>query len=166
MSSLSILSSDEPTTVSDFADMHPEAEVVGTDISPIQPSWVPPNVFFEIEDMTQPWTFRENSFDYVHMRYLYGSVPDWNQLFREAYRVVKPGGWIESLEADAAVVCDDGTVKEGSALDQWGKVYREGGKKFGKTFWPVTDNVQQPGIEAAGFTNVVVKDIKASVSFF
>lgn len=29
---------------SDFADEHPQAEVIGTDISPIQPSWVPPNV--------------------------------------------------------------------------------------------------------------------------
>lgn len=29
---------------SDFADMHPDAEVIGTDVSPIQPSWVPPNV--------------------------------------------------------------------------------------------------------------------------
>lgn len=30
--------------IRDFADAHPEAEVIGTDISPIQPTWVPPNV--------------------------------------------------------------------------------------------------------------------------
>lgn len=29
---------------SDFADEFPDAEVIGTDVSPIQPSWVPPNV--------------------------------------------------------------------------------------------------------------------------
>jgi hypothetical protein len=29
---------------SDFADTHPGAEVIGTDISPIQPEWVPPNL--------------------------------------------------------------------------------------------------------------------------
>lgn len=28
----------------DFADDHPEATVIGTDISPIQPKWVPPNL--------------------------------------------------------------------------------------------------------------------------
>jgi hypothetical protein len=28
----------------DFADEYPNAEVIGTDISPIQPSWVPPNL--------------------------------------------------------------------------------------------------------------------------
>lgn len=29
---------------SDFADEFPSAEVIGTDLSPIQPSWVPPNL--------------------------------------------------------------------------------------------------------------------------
>ena len=28
----------------DFADEFPEAEVTGTDISPIQPTWIPPNL--------------------------------------------------------------------------------------------------------------------------
>jgi len=28
----------------DFGDTYPNAEVIGTDLSPIQPSWVPPNV--------------------------------------------------------------------------------------------------------------------------
>lgn len=29
---------------SDFGDNYPGCEVIGTDISPIQPGWVPPNV--------------------------------------------------------------------------------------------------------------------------
>lgn len=29
---------------SDFADAYPNCEVTGTDISPIQPTWVPPNL--------------------------------------------------------------------------------------------------------------------------
>jgi hypothetical protein len=31
-------------TNSDFADEYPGAAVIGTDISPIQPSWIPPNL--------------------------------------------------------------------------------------------------------------------------
>lgn len=31
----------------DFGDMCPKCEVIGTDLSPIQPKWVPPNVRFE-----------------------------------------------------------------------------------------------------------------------
>ena len=29
---------------SDFADDHPNVQVIGTDISPIQPGWIPPNL--------------------------------------------------------------------------------------------------------------------------
>ncbi|KAK7425572.1 hypothetical protein QQZ08_008013 [Neonectria magnoliae] len=56
----------------------------------------PPNVKFEIENLTLGWTFADSSFDYMHMRYLYGSVPNWFDLYRRAYQVLKPGGWIES----------------------------------------------------------------------
>jgi len=65
-------------------------------MSPIQTGWVPPNCHFEIEDVTKPWTFAPNHFDFVHVRYLYGSIPDWDALFKEAYWVIKPDGWIES----------------------------------------------------------------------
>ncbi|CAJ0552277.1 Ff.00g062560.m01.CDS01 [Fusarium sp. VM40] len=82
----------------DFADEYPNAEVIGTDISPIEPFWVPPNLKFEIEDCTQEWTFAPNSADHIHIRWLIGSIPDWNQLFREAYKTCKPGGWVESFE--------------------------------------------------------------------
>jgi hypothetical protein len=34
-----------PTNVSsDFADDNPNVRVVGTDLSPIQPAWIPPNL--------------------------------------------------------------------------------------------------------------------------
>ncbi|KAG7284720.1 hypothetical protein NEMBOFW57_009329 [Staphylotrichum longicolle] len=142
----------------DLADEHPNVQVIGTDISPIQPGWVPPNVFFEMEDATQAWTFEENSFDFVHIRYLFGSIPDWDELFKQAYRVLKPGGYIETFEADALVFSEDGTVKEGSPLDQWGKVFKEGGKKFGRSFLGVNEDVQRKGLEAAGFSNLKTFD--------
>ncbi|KAL2145880.1 hypothetical protein VTI28DRAFT_5962 [Corynascus sepedonium] len=148
----------------DFADENPNVQVIGTDISPIQPGWVPPNVFFEMEDATQAWTFPDNSFDYVHIRYLFGSIVDWERLMREAYRVLKPGGYVETFEADARIFSDDGSVAENSPLDQWGKVFREGGKKFGRTFMAVSDNVQRPALEAAGFVNLVQSDYKAPLT--
>jgi len=33
-----------PDMCSDFGDKHPGTEVIGIDLSPIQPNWVPPNV--------------------------------------------------------------------------------------------------------------------------
>ncbi|KAF4451710.1 hypothetical protein F53441_5389 [Fusarium austroafricanum] len=151
----------------DFADEHAEAEVIGTDISPIQPSWVPPNVKFlpiisEIEDCTQPWTFSPNTFDFIHMRYLYGSISDWSALFQEAYRACKPGGWVESFEASAMLESDDGTVQEGSAMNEWGKFFIEGGKKLGRTFTILDDDLQRKGMEDAGFTDINIWNFKAS----
>jgi len=35
----------------DVADEHPDCYVTGVDLAPIQPTWVPPNVKFEVDDM-------------------------------------------------------------------------------------------------------------------
>ncbi|RKL19387.1 hypothetical protein BFJ68_g3661 [Fusarium oxysporum] len=148
---------------SDFADEHPQAEVIGTDISPIQPSWVPPNVKFEIEDCTQPWTFSPDSFDFVYMRYLYGSISDWSALFQEAFRSCKPGGWVESFEASPCLESDDDTVKDGSAMSEWGKFFIEGGKRLGRTFTILDDDLQKQGMEDAGFTDIQTRDFKLPI---
>ncbi|KAK3946939.1 hypothetical protein QBC32DRAFT_374635 [Pseudoneurospora amorphoporcata] len=57
---------------SDFADDHPNCNVIGTDISLIQPSWVPPNASFEINNASKEWTYQENYFDFIHIRWLTG----------------------------------------------------------------------------------------------
>ncbi|KAL4731991.1 hypothetical protein ACLX1H_000994 [Fusarium chlamydosporum] len=147
----------------DFGDEFPEAEVIGTDISPIQPSWVPPNVKFEIEDFTLDWTFPANSVDLVHLRFLYGSVPDWFALYERAFQVTKPGGWIETHEGDPMGLSDDDSVKPGSAIAEWGKFFHEGGKKLGRIFSPLPDNLQEKGLKAAGFVDIQSKTIKVPV---
>lgn len=108
----------------------------------------------EIEDCNQEWTFDAESFDYVHFRYLVGCIPDWPALFKQAYRVLKPGGWIESFEVSPTVTSDDDTVKPGSALAQWDKIFIEASKKIGNSFTVVADEVQKPAIEGAGFVNI------------
>ncbi|KAL2669986.1 hypothetical protein Neosp_014865 [[Neocosmospora] mangrovei] len=145
---------------SDFADDYPVAEITGTDISPIQPSWVPPNLQFEIEDCTQEWTFKSNSTDYVHMRWLMGSIRDWDFLSSEAFRVCKPGGWVESHEASSNIDSDDNTVDGNSAMGQWGKLFIEGSKKIGTSFTVVEDGTQRKALEKAGFINIQEFDFK------
>ncbi|KAK0631451.1 S-adenosyl-L-methionine-dependent methyltransferase [Immersiella caudata] len=139
----------------DFGDEFPNAEIIGTDISPIQPSWVPPNVRFEIEDCCQPWTFPSNHFDFIHIRGLVGSIDDWNALFKRAYDSLKPGGWFQSYEPSPVWETDDGpALPKDSALYQWGTICTGWGAKAGRSFTVVADGVQRVAMEAAGFVDV------------
>ncbi|KAK2614105.1 hypothetical protein N8I77_000960 [Diaporthe amygdali] len=147
----------------DFADDHPEANVIGTDISPIQPKWVPPNLKFEIEDCTSEWTFHPNEFDYIHMRYLVGSIVDWTALFKEAYNALKPGAWLESFEGSPHMISDDGSVADKSAISQWGKFFEEGGRTIGRTFLVVDQGIQKKAMEEAGFIDIQEWEFKAPV---
>ncbi|KAK3331834.1 S-adenosyl-L-methionine-dependent methyltransferase [Cercophora scortea] len=147
----------------DFADLYPGASVTGTDLSPIQPTWVPPNVRFEIDDATQPWTWPENHFDFVHLRYLFGSISDWPELFRQAFFVCAPGGWVESGECEVDFISDDGTVEPDSALATWGRMCSEAGKKIGRPFTVVADGLQRKGLEEAGFVDIQEVDYKLPV---
>ncbi|KAF5021876.1 hypothetical protein F66182_6067 [Fusarium sp. NRRL 66182] len=147
----------------DFADEYPNAEVVGTDLSPIQPSWVPPNVKFELEDATQTWTFPHDHFDFIHIRYLFGSVQDWNALFKEAYRHCKPGGWIQSCEIDPPFYSDDGSVDDDYGIQTWNELVREGGKRTGRSFCVVEEGLQVPGIKATGFVDIQEANYKVPV---
>ncbi|ENH64805.1 hypothetical protein FOC1_g10005570 [Fusarium oxysporum f. sp. cubense race 1] len=166
-SNLQLASNDEQQNESmdivDFADQFPGAKVVGTDISPIQPSWVPPNLEFHIDDCTQPWTFAPDSIDFVHMRYLFGSIKDWSALFKEAFRTCRPGGWVESHEASAMMESDDGTVTDTSAMHEWGRFFIEGGKKMGQPCTIIEDDLQQKCMREAGFEDIQVADYKIAI---
>ncbi|KAG8207444.1 Secondary metabolism regulator [Trichophyton interdigitale] len=71
----------------DVADAYPATHVIGTDISPIQPTWVSPNVSFEIDDAESDWTFRQR-FDLIHFQNLNGAIRDWRRLFSQIYEYV------------------------------------------------------------------------------
>ncbi|KAI2639086.1 S-adenosyl-L-methionine-dependent methyltransferase [Hypomontagnella submonticulosa] len=118
----------------DFADVYPHSEVIGTDISPTQPCWIPVNLRFEMDDCNAvPWTFAPSSFDLVHMRYLFGAIRDWDAVYGEALRLCRPGaGWVEAVEPSIHIRSDDGSVSvgDGSALAAWGPLFEEGARKY------------------------------------
>lgn len=68
----------------DMGDLYPSAEVIGIDLSPSQPMMVPPNVCFELDDIEDDWTFGFQ-FDYIHSRYMIGTICDWSRLVHQCY---------------------------------------------------------------------------------
>lgn len=137
----------------DMADAYPSAQVVGTDLSATQPDFVPPNCSFEIDDVTMEWTFPHNHFDFVHIREMFGSIPDWEYFFKEAYSHMRPGGWVEIVEHSVEPTSDDGSVGPDHFFTLWGKTVIEGGEKLGKGFriW----REAKACMERAGFVDVV-----------
>jgi ubiquinone/menaquinone biosynthesis C-methylase UbiE len=107
----------------DLAAEFPRANVIGVDVAP------PPlaegahadaadNYTFVQGNVLERLPFADNSFDFVHQRYLILAIPAsrWPQVIAELLRVTRPGGWVELIET---------TPPSGApAMDQmaaWGK---------------------------------------------
>ncbi|KAF5512179.1 Secondary metabolism regulator LAE1 [Colletotrichum aenigma] len=144
----------------DFADQYPDAEVLGTDISPIQPTWVPTNLRFVMDDCLLDWMWPENHFDFVHLRCLYGSIPDWVSLYRSAFRHLKPGGWVQNLEFDVNIQSDHVQLPPDHIFHEWRQIFDQGGEKMGRSFSISRGHTMKHNMEAAGFVDVVERKIK------
>ncbi|KAJ0344995.1 hypothetical protein COL26b_009579 [Colletotrichum chrysophilum] len=136
---------------SDFADTHPAAEVIGTDISPIQPGWVPPNCKFQIDDFELDWTFPANHFDLIHIRNLEAGVADWPRLYEQAFKATKPGGYIEVKQIDIEYHSQSVEVTEDHIFRRWYKAMTESTDTMGKTLKNVDNHGIAKGMTEAGF---------------
>ncbi|RFN46890.1 s-adenosyl-l-methionine-dependent methyltransferase [Fusarium flagelliforme] len=150
---------------SDMADEYSSAEVIGTDISAAQPTFVPPNCIFQIDDAQLDWTFEPNTFDFIHLRYLYGAIDDWRKLFRQAYTHVRPGGWVESLDIDIETRSENPKVQNdpNHIFYKWYQLFFECGRKTGRTFEIARDGRQEEYMREAGFTDLVAKSWKVPI---
>ena len=94
------------------------------------------------------------------MRWLVGSVSDWNALYEQAFRALRPGGWLESYEGFAGAESDDDSIPADSPIGQWGKIFINFGETIGRSFTIVADEVQRKGMQAAGFVDIEEVDLK------
>jgi trans-aconitate methyltransferase len=134
----------------EMADEHPEATILGTDLSPIQPLYVPPNLKFEIDDFNQDWNFTQK-FDFIHARALVGSSSDFPKLIRQAYDKLIPGGYLEMTDVQMPFLSDDGTM-EGTAVEMWSNRQVEACGKLGVDTRSPSKYKQM--MRDAGFENV------------
>ena len=136
----------------DMADAYPSARVVGVDLIPTQPAWVPTNCHFEIEDVEDDWTRRTNSFDYIHGRELLLAIRDWKKLLDQSFAHLKPGGFLELGGTVPQPGSDDGTLSLGPTYLEIGELLLEMSEKMQTSILEPLSWKQK--MEAAGFTNV------------
>ncbi|KAF9769135.1 hypothetical protein IL306_013497 [Fusarium sp. DS 682] len=135
----------------EFADEHPECEVIGVDLSPIQPSSVPPNASFYVDDLEEPWEY-SNKFDFVFARFLTGSILDWPKFFSEAFGNLNPGGRIEMIDIVYPLLSDDDSLTKDSALYKWSQLLHDIFTKNGRPMDSALKYKEQ--LEEAGFADV------------
>ncbi|KIX05642.1 uncharacterized protein Z518_03614 [Rhinocladiella mackenziei CBS 650.93] len=147
----------------DVADEFPAASVIGFDLSPIQPTFVPPNLQFEILDADERWEYGSSRFDLVHTRFMNGfSIKSWPHFYREAWKCLKPGGWVENQEFDCVVLSDDNTIPTDSKLSEWVTLWNEGMGMMGMT-GRIDPEKMASAMREAGFVNVKIKPYKMPI---
>lgn len=93
------------------ASLFPNAEITGTDLSPVQPTEVPENVHFLVDDATEEdWLWDHGYFDFIHIGHMSGAMPSFKKLLKQSYMHLKPGAYIECQELDPKPKCDDNTM--------------------------------------------------------
>lgn len=147
----------------EMAERFPTAEVVGVDLSPIQPNSAPSNCKFFVDDLESEWTYtHQEAFDYIHGRAMGGAVADWPRILQQAYQHLKPGGWIEFQEYDSAFYSDDGTHEKVPFVMEWVRKLNDASVKFGKPI-NIGPRLEQ-WLQNAGFVNITDDARKVSHS--
>ncbi|KAF5027262.1 hypothetical protein F66182_635 [Fusarium sp. NRRL 66182] len=141
----------------EMGEQYPSANVLGIDLSPIQPIWLPPNVQFMVDDVESHWLHPQNHFDYIHSRHTVQAIKDWPGLFQNAFQHLKPGGWMELQEiyhcphnARAGNPVPPG---EHPVAQYWSNI-TEGLAALGVDFAAAAGGKLAAKMQAAGFINV------------
>ncbi|KAI9806072.1 MAG: hypothetical protein M1833_004479 [Piccolia ochrophora] len=140
----------------EMGDKYPSAEILGNDLSAVQPTLVPPNVRFELDDVEAEWTY-SNPFDYIHCRYLAGGIAEWPGLINKIYKHTKPGGWAEFQDYMMMYYSEDGSL-EGTDYERWITIACEAAEKFGRTLSPARNLEER--VRDAGFVDITHRVVK------
>lgn len=134
-----------------FADSHPQANVIGTDISLIQPEG-PHNCTWVKEDAeNQDWTL-PTLFDYIHMRLVLSCFDDHRVVIRKAFDQLEPGGWLEMMDPTFEILCTDGT-SAGTHIERFCNMLLDAGNAVGRSF--TVAKMYKQWLLEAGFVDVV-----------
>ncbi len=113
------------------------------------------NVQFQVMDARGPLAFPDASFDAIHARFITGflSTVTWPQLVWECFRLLRPGGWLVSIEFE------DLGVSTSAALTEYNHLLVQAARRAGQCFSPAGDHygitaVQHRLLQEAGFQDI------------
>ncbi|KAI1454082.1 S-adenosyl-L-methionine-dependent methyltransferase [Annulohypoxylon moriforme] len=138
----------------EMGDTYPSANVLGIDLSPIQPQWVPPNVRFMVDDVESPWLHPKNHFDYIHSRHMIMAIKDWDKLLRTSYEHLRPGGWIELQEIHHFPTSSNNTLASDHPVAQYWQYVDEGLINLGVSFRTSNEGRIAAAMRECGYVNV------------
>lgn len=89
----------------EMAEEFPQSRVFGLDVTTdyqVQAAATPKNYRFVRGNVLEELPFPDNTFDFVHQRFLHVAIPtsSWTHVIRELKRVTRLNGWIELAESD------------------------------------------------------------------
>ncbi|KAK8025333.1 hypothetical protein PG990_003156 [Apiospora arundinis] len=135
----------------ELAELFPNAQIVGTDLSQIQPESKPENVSFVREDSEEEWC-HDVKFDYIHARAVVSCFNHPKQMMQRVFDNLNPGGYAEYMDCYGLAGCLDGTLR-GTALEKFWMSMVEGGAAIGRDFMVASH--YKEWMEEIGFVDVV-----------
>jgi hypothetical protein len=95
---ISLISPPEQEFGLEFAEQFPSAVIKGTDLSALQPYYVPPNCHFQVDGAEDTWVY-SHKFDYIHGRMLVTCFQFHLAVFKLAFVFLRPRGYIGLQDA-------------------------------------------------------------------
>jgi SAM-dependent methyltransferase len=140
-------------------EQFPEAEIIATDISVFDSPMgtiAPPNVYFQIDDAEQEWTYQE-PFDVIHARNLSHAITDWAEFYAQAYRHLVPGGTLYVADTNLTNRC---LHVPNDSPNSYLHIFLSAVESAAESakLPPGLDHMKPDVLAAAGFTNVRVFD--------
>ncbi|KAK1980417.1 TAM domain methyltransferase [Colletotrichum cereale] len=91
-----------------------------------------------------------------------GSFANWEGVLQQAYNHLEPGGYLEIQDCIWPLVCDDGTLKDDSALAEWSRLLVEACDKLGRPIDKIDTMPAKMG--AIGFEDIHTERIRFPIS--
>ncbi|KAL1923616.1 uncharacterized protein VTP21DRAFT_8596 [Calcarisporiella thermophila] len=103
------------TWTMEMATEYPNSQFYGIDIYNMFPNHIKPvNCIFQIVNILKRLPFEDNEFDFVYIRHMSFGIfqGEWPEVIGEVVRILKPGGYVELVDADYSIQCEEGALRK------------------------------------------------------